>query len=213
MEDVLDVYAQSYDPKRPVVCLDETLKDLHDTPHGTIAAKPGKPLREDYVYERKGVAHLFLAVEPLAGKRRVWVKEQHTQLELADVLKALVLEDYPEADKIVLVTDNLATHTLAALYKAFEPELAHLIARKLEWHYTPEHASWLNMAEIDLSALARQCLNRRLPSNAIVDREVQAWSLNRNTQEVRINWHFRTPDARIKLRRLYPEIKPRNLIS
>jgi len=178
-----------------------------------LALQPGQPLRQDYVYEKGGVAHIFLAVEPLMGKRRVWVRENHTQLELAGILRTLVLEDYPSAEKIVLVTDNLATHTPAALYKAFEPELAHLIARKLEWHYTPEHASWLDMAEIELSALATQCLNRRIPDSEVLDREVQAWSTRRNAQQVRINWQFRTPDARIKLRRLYPEIKPRNLVS
>lgn len=213
MEDVLDVYARPYDPAYPVVCLDEALKELHDTPNGTLPLQPGQPVRQDYVYEKGGVAHIFLAVEPLVGKRRVWVRENHTQLELAEILKTLVLEDYPNAEKVVLVTDNLATHTPAALYKAFDPELAHQIASKLEWHYTPEHASWLDMAEIELSALATQCLNRRIPNSEVLDREVQAWSKKRNTQQVRINWQFRTPDARIKLRRLYPEIKPRNLVS
>jgi hypothetical protein len=213
MEDVLDVYARPYDSTHPVVCLDEALKELHGTPDGSLPMKPGQPSRQDYVYERNGVGHVFLAVEPMIGKRRVWVKEQHTQLELAEVLKALVFEDYPEAVKIVLVTDNLATHSLGALYKAFEPELARTIARKLEWHYTPEHASWLDMAEIELSALSSQCLHRRIENLNCLEREVRAWTERRNAAQVRINWQFRTSDARIKLRRLYPEIKSQNFVS
>ena len=213
MEDVLDVYARPYDPKFPMVCLDEALKELRDTPFGSIPLQAGQPERQDYVYERKGVGHVFLAVEPLVGKRRVWVKEAHTQLELADVLKTLVFEEYPDAEKIVLVTDNLATHSPAALYKAFEPEVARTIARRLEWHYTPEHASWLDMAEIELSALSRQCLNRRIGSLEVLEVETRAWEKRRNAEQVRINWQFRTCDARVKLRRLYPETKVQNLIS
>lgn len=213
MEDVLDVYARPDDAKHPVVCLDEALKELRGTPDGTLPAKPGQPTRQDYVYERNGVGHVFLAVEPLLGQRHVWVRANHTQLELAEVLRALALELYPDAEKIVLITDNLSTHSIAALYKAFDPELARGIARRLEWHYTPEHASWLDMAEIELSALSLQCLHRRIGSLACLEREVQAWVVRRNAERMRINWQFRSADARVKLRRLYPEIKSQDFVS
>lgn len=146
MEDVLDVYARPYNPQRPQVCLDEGGKELRDTPNGTIPMQPGQPAREDYEYERLGKANLFLWVEPLAGRRRVLVTERHTACDFADALKVLVDEEYPDADKIVLVTDNLNIHKAASLYERFEPEEAHRIANRIEWHYTPEHGSWLNMA-------------------------------------------------------------------
>ncbi len=207
MEDVLDVYQRPYDPKRPVVCVDEGGKELRDTPHGTLPMEPGHPAREDYEYERLGKANLFMSVEPLAGKRRVRVTERHTYPDFAEELRCLVDEDYPEADVVVLVCDNLNTHTPACLYSTFEPEEAHRIASKLEWHYTPEHGSWLNMAECELSVLARQCLDRRLPDIETLSHEAACWERRRNAMQVKIHWHFTTADARIKLRRLYPVLK------
>jgi len=207
MEDVLDVYQRPYDPKRPVVCVDEGGKELRDTPQGTLPMQPGQPAKEDYEYERLGKANLFLSVEPLAGKRRVRVTQRHTSPDFAHQLRCLVDEDYPEAEVIVWVVDNLNTHTPACLYRTFEPEEAHRIAAKLEWHYTPEHGSWLNMAECELSVLARQCLSRRLPDIATLTQEAYAWETRRNAMQVTIHWQFTTADARIKLRRLYPVIK------
>ncbi len=207
MEDVLDVYQRPYDPKRPVVCIDEGGKELRDTPHGTQPMQPGQPAREDYEYERLGKANLFLSVEPLAGKRRVRVTERHTYPDFAEALRCLVDEDYPDAEKIVLVCDNLNTHTAACLYSTFLPEEAHRINQKIEWHYTPEHGSWLNMAECELSVLARQCLDRRIKDIATLQEEAASWEQRRNAMAVKIHWRFTTADARIKLRRLYPLIK------
>lgn len=207
MEDVLDVYQRPYDPKRPVVCIDEGGKELRDTPQGKLPLQPGQPVREDYEYERLGKANLFLWVEPLAGKRRVCVTERHTYPDFAAQLRRLVDEDYPEADKIVLVCDNLNTHSPACLYASFEPEEAHRIAQKIEWHYTPEHGSWLNMAECELSVLARQCLDRRIPDIETLTKEAATWECRRNAMVVKIHWQFTTTDARIKLRRLYPVLK------
>jgi transposase len=209
MEDVLDVYARPYDPKRPQVCMDEGGKELRDTPNGTIPMQPGQPVREDYEYERLGKANLFLWVEPLAGRRRVLVTERHTACEFAEALKVLVDEEYPDAEKVVLVTDNLNIHKAASLYERFEPEEAHRIANKIEWHYTPEHGSWLNMAECELSVLARQCLSRRIPDIETLRREATAWEVRRNYTQVTIDWQFSTADARIKLKRLYPLITER----
>lgn len=208
LEDVLDVYQRPYDPKRPVVCLDEGGKELHSTPHGALPLTPSKPVREDYEYDRHGTANLFLSVEPLTGKRRVRVTERHTGWDLAEALRLLVDEDYPDAEMIVLVCDNLKTHSPACLYERFEPEVARRIAQKIEWHYTPEHGSWLNIAEIELSVLARQCLARRIPDQPTLQTEVAAWEQERNRAQVTIDWRFTTPDARIKLKRLYPKIKP-----
>lgn len=207
MEDVLGVYARPYNAKRPVVCLGELSKQLHSTPHGSLALQPGQPVREDYEYARHGTANLFLAVEPLAGKRTVRVTERRTSLDFAHELKRLVMEDYAHAEKVVLVTDNLNTHSTAALYEAFEPHEARAISERIEWHYTPEHGSWLNMAEIELSALSSQCLDRRIESQQRLEQEVTAWQKSRNEQAVTINWQFTTQDARIKLRRLYPVLK------
>lgn len=211
MEDVLDVYQRSYDPQRPVVCLDEKSKELRDTPRGTLPAAPGQEAREDYEYARHGTANLFLAVEPLAGRRSVRVTERRTAVDFAEQLRRLVDEDYPDVKQIVLVTDNLNTHRPACLYERFAPEEARRIARKIEWHYTPEHGSWLNMAECELSVLARQCLNRRIGDREMLVREVQAWEAERNAAQVTIDWQFTTADARIKLKRLYPVIKEQNL--
>lgn len=207
MEDVLEVYRRPYDPKRPVVCFDETSKALHATPHGALPMQPGKTACEDYEYERNGTCNLFLAVEPLRGWRKVRVTERRTALDMAEQLRQLVDEDYPEAERIVLVTDNLNTHTSACLYERFTPDEARRIASKLEWHYTPEHGSWLNMAECELSVLARQCLNRRMADADILERDVAAWEHERNAAHVAITWHFTTAEARIKLKRLYPELK------
>lgn len=205
MEDVLDVYHRPYDPARPVVCLDEKSKTLHDTPRGSLPAEPGQPEREDYEYERKGTCNVFLSVEPLAGKRQVRITDRRTSVDFAEQLQLLVDHDYPEAETIILVTDNLNTHSNAALYERFQPEEARRIARKIEWHYTPEHGSWLNMAETELSVLSKQCLNCRLPTKEQVEKEVDAWQNTRNGANARINWQFTTADARIKLRRLYPQ--------
>jgi hypothetical protein len=210
LEDVLDVYQRPYNAKRPVVCLDEKSKQLQTTPRGELVLQPGRPQRQDYEYVRQGVCNLFLAVEPLQGWRRVRVTERRTAFEFAEQLRLLVEEDYPAAERVVLVTDNLNTHTPACLYERFAPAHARRIARKLEWHYTPEHGSWLNIAECELSVLARQSLNRRLPDIATLTEEVTAWEAKRNAAQVKVDWHFTTADARIKLKRLYPVLKELN---
>jgi hypothetical protein len=209
MEDVLDVYHQPYNPQRPQVCLDEISKVLRSTPRGQLAMEPGQPLREDYEYQRHGTCALFLAVEPLVGQRHVWVRERRTKLDCAEVLRDLVDVVYPDAEKIVLVVDNLNIHHPACLYERFPPAEAHRIANRLEWHYTPEHASWLNIAEIELSVLKRQCLKGRIPDIAMVTRKVAAWEQRRNQADATIDWRFTTEDARIKLKRLYPLLNVR----
>ena len=173
--------------------------------------QPGQPAREDYEYERNGKANLFLSVEPLAGRRRVQVTARHTAVDFAEALRVIVDVDYPDADQIVLVTDNLNIHKMGSLYERFAPEEAHRIARKIEWHYTPEHGSWLNMAECELSVLQRQCLSRRLPDIETLRVEADAWEARRNGRKVTIDWHFTTSDARIKLKRLYPVLKEQGL--
>ena len=204
MEEVLEVYRRPYDPQQPVVCLDEISKTLRSTPRGTLTPMPGQVAREDYEYQRHGTCALFLAVEPLAGYRHVWVRERRTLLDCAEVLRELVDVHYPTADKVVLVVDNLNIHHPACLYERFAPAEARRIAAKLEWHYTPEHASWLNIAECELSVLRRQCLRGRLPTQAAVERRVLPWEMRRNQQQVAIDWRFTNADARIKLKRLYP---------
>jgi hypothetical protein len=206
MEDVLSVYQRPYDPKRPQVCLDEIQKTLRSTPRGELPMTPGKPCRQDYEYARRGKCSLFLAIEPLQGFRQVWVSYQRTKLDFAEVLRALVDDVYPDADAIVLVVDNLNIHHAASLYERFPPAEARRIAAKIEWHYTPEHASWLNIAECELSVLKRQCLKRRLPDLATVQQEVAAWQTRRNNTQVGVDWRFTTADARIKLKRLYPVV-------
>jgi len=207
MEDVLSVYQQPYDPKRPQVCLDEISKALHSTPRGQLSMRPGQPKRQDYEYQRHGTCALFLAVEPLSGFRRVWVRERRTNLDFAEVLRELVDGAYPEAERIVLVVDNLNIHHPACLYERFDPAEARRIASKIEWHYTPEHGSWLNIAECELSVLKRQCLKGRAPTIDAVDQKVAAWQERRNQAQVTIDWRFTTDDARIKLKRLYPIVK------
>jgi DDE superfamily endonuclease len=204
MEDVLDVYHRPPDPKRPLVCLDEASKQLIGEVAEPVPAGPGQPARIDYEYTRNGTANLFMISEPHAGWRHVEVTDRRTAVDFAEVVRALVEEVYPEAEKVVLVMDNLNTHKLASLYEAFPPERARRIAERLEVHHTPKHGSWLNMAEVELSVLARQCLDRRIESKEELKREVAAWEDERNGQGVVIRWQFTTADARIKLRRLYP---------
>jgi hypothetical protein len=200
MEDVLEVYHRRYDPRRPQVCMDETSKTLHAHAREPLPLEPGKPAREDYEYIRQGTANLFLWFEPLAGRREVKATERRTRRDWAELIRELVDEHYPEAEKIVLVMDNLNTHTLGSLYEAFPPDEARRLAEKLEIHYTPKHGSWLNMAEIELSVLARQCLAQRVPSRAELAREVTAWAAERNACGAKMEWRFTTADARIKLK-------------
>lgn len=210
MEDVLEVYHRPHDPKRPQVCLDEASKELHGTPRGELPLQAGEARRQDYEYERHGVCNLFLAIEPLRGRRTVRVTERRTSQDFAEQLRLLVDEDYPDAEKIILVTDNLNTHRPACLYERFPPAEARRIAARIEWHYTPAHASWLNIAECELSVLARQCLNRRISDAETLRREVTAWQKERNNAHVTIDWHFTTEQARVKLKRLYPVLKEQN---
>jgi hypothetical protein len=211
MEDVLEVYARPYNPQRPVVCVDEGAKELRSTPRGSLPMEPAESERPDYEYARPGTpwvkANLFVSVEPLTGRRRIRVTERRTSIDFAEELRIVVDMDYPDAECVVLVSDNLNTHTLACLYEAFPPAEARRIANKIEWHHTPEHGSWLNMAEIELSVLHRQCLNRRIEDVPMLERETLAWQDTRNIAEAKIRWHFTTADARIKLRRLYPVLK------
>jgi DDE superfamily endonuclease len=207
MEEVLDVYQRPYDPQKPVICIDEGGKELRSIPRGQLALQPGQTTCQDYEYERHGKSNLFMAVEPLGGWRKVFVTERHTKLDFAEVLRYLVDEAYPHAEKLVLVTDNLNIHAKACLYERFLPEEAHRIAGKLEWHYTPEHGSWLNVAECELSVLARQCLARPIPDPETLQRQALAWETKRNTAQATVSWHFTAADARIKLKRLYPVVK------
>jgi len=198
------VYERPYNPKRPVVYVDETNKTLHDTPRGTLPIEAGQALRQDYEYERNGTANIFMAVEPLIGRRKTFVTDQRTNQDFAELLRYLSDDEYPDAEKIVLVTDNLNTHSPACLYERFEPVEARRLAQQFEWHYTPEHGSWLNMAEIELSILSRQCTNRRISNKQTLVTEVSAWEKDRNKLKVQINWQFKPDHARIKLKRLYP---------
>lgn len=207
MEDVLAVYHRPYDPKRPQICMDETSKALHAHSRPPLPAAPGRPAREDYEYVRQGTANLFLWFEPVAGKRGVKATERRTRVDWAELIRELVDQHYPQAEKLVLVMDNLNTHTLASLYEAFAPEEARRLAEKLEIHYTPKHGSWLNMAEIELSVLARQCLAERLPSRAELQSKVTAWADNRNAKAARMEWRFTVAEARVKLKRLYPTLQ------
>ncbi len=204
MEDVLDVYVRPYDPRRPQVCLDETSRQLLADVTPPLPPAPGRPARADYEYARAGVCNLFMLTEPLRGWRHVRVSDRRTRTDWAHCIQELVDVHYPEAERIVLVMDNLNTHTPASLYETFPPAEAKRLADKLEIHYTPKHGSWLNMAEIELGVLAGQCLNRRLPDQATLAREVAAWQADRNAATKTINWRFTTADARIKLKRLYP---------
>lgn len=207
MEDVLDVYCRPYDPARPVVCMDETSKQLVAEVRPPVSAAPGRTERYDVEYERCGVANAFLFTEPLGGWRRVGVTEQRRRVEWAWQVRDLLEVDYPLALGVVLVMDNLNTHSIASLYEAFEPEVAHRLARRLEIHYTPKHGSWLNIAEIELGVLSRQCLDRRIDTVEILRTECSAWDHQRNEQQKGVDWRFTTADARIKLKRLYLQIQ------
>jgi len=207
MEDVLDVYHRPYDEKRPVVAVDEASKQLVGEAVQPIPAQPGQPERFDYEYVRNGTANLFMISEPLVGWRHVMVTERRTAKDFAEVVRWLAEDVYPEAERVVLVMDNLNTHKLASLYEAFEPEQARRIAERIEVHHTPRHGSWLNVAEIELSVLSRQCLDRRIESVDELREELEPWYEERNDRAVGVKWRFTTADARIKLRRLYPAIE------
>jgi hypothetical protein len=206
MEDVLDVYTRPYDPLRPQVCMDEISTQLLRDTRAPLPVRPGHVAREDYEYARGGVANLFLFCEPLGGQRWADVTARRTRVDWAHQITALVDVRYPEAERIVLVMDNLNTHSPASLYEAFPPSAAKRLADKLEIHHTPKHGSWLNMAEIELSVLRRQCLDRRLPDFEALQAEVTAWQDRRNADGRPLQWRFTTDDARIKLRRLYPSL-------
>jgi hypothetical protein len=207
MEDVLEVYKRRYDPKRPVVCLDETSKQLIGEVQKPVPAGPGQVAHYDYEYVRNGVANLFMIFEPLAGQRDVEVTDRRTKKDYAQCLRKLSDQMYPDAETIVLVQDNLNTHSPASLYEAFEPEQAKRLAERFEFHYTPKHGSWLDMAEIELGILGRQCLSRRIDNVEDLRREVKAWEKSRDQARAKVNWQFTTADARIKLRRLYPSLE------
>ena len=207
MEDVLEVYHRSYGENEVLVCLDETSKQLVQETRQPRPARPGAVMAYDYEYQRNGVSNLFMLFAPLEGWRRVEVTERRTKVDWARVVRKLVDEDYADRERIVLVMDNLNTHHPASFYEAFEPAEALRIARRLEIHYTPKHGSWLNIAEIELGVLARQCLDRRIPSQEILEQETSAWQEKRNEEGIRVDWRFTTEDARVKLKSLYPSIQ------
>jgi len=204
MEEVLDVHKRPYNAKEPVVNMDETTKQLTEEIFEPLPIRPGQPQRYDTVYRRAGVATVFMFFEPLAGWRHVEITERKTRCDWAHQIKELLQVHYPRAEKIHLVLDNLNTHNGASLYETFPPEQARQMVRRLEFHYTPKHGSWLNMAEIELSILSRQCLNRRIPDTPTLIREIQHWETDRNNKPSTVDWHFTTEDARIKLKKLYP---------
>lgn len=206
MEEVLEVYQRPYDPKRPVVCLDELSRQLIGATRRPVPAAAGRVEKYDYEYTRHGTANIFLAVEPLRGRFLTQVTQQRTKIDFAPFIKALVDEHYPEAEQIVLVMDNLNTHNGSSLYETFEPVEARRLLDKLEIHYTPKHGSWLNIAESGLSILGRQCLKRRIPDQPMLTSEVVAWTDRTNAAQKTIDWQFRTDKARIKLKRLYPTL-------
>lgn len=209
MEDVLEVYKRPYNAQRPVVCLDEASKQLVADVTPALPLEPGQPLRIDYEYERCGTANVFMVFEPLAGRRTVSITERRTAVDFANVVRRLVDVDYAQAEKVVLVMDNLNTHGPGSLYEAFDPAEAQRILGRLEIHHTPKHASWLNMAETELSVLGRQCLDRRIADQNTLTKEVAVWENERNARSVKVDWQFTTQDARIKLKRLYPTIEMR----
>lgn len=206
MEDVLDVYKRPYDPQRPMVCLDETSKQVIGETRKPAPAAPGQVTRYDYEYVRNGVANIFMVFEPLAGRRNADVTERRTKKDYAQCLRKLSDETYPEAERIVVVQDNLNTHSPASLYEAFEPAEAKRLAERFEFHYTPKHGSWLDMAEIELGILGRQCLSRRIENVEGLRREVKSWESVRNAAGTKVDWQFTTADARIKLKKLYPSV-------
>jgi len=207
MEDVLDVYKRPYDENYPVICMDETNKQQVREIREPLTMKSGKPLRYDTSYERNGTSNIFLSFEPLKGKRKIKVTAHRKKVDWAHFVKELVDIDYASAKKIVLVMDNLNTHTGSSLYETFMPSEAKRILDKLDIHYTPKHGSWLNMAELELSHLGRQCLDRRIPDSETMKQEVMAWAEERNKKSVKVNWQFTTENARIKLKKLYPNLE------
>lgn len=206
MEDVLDVYARPYDKRFPVVCMDESSVQLIGEVSTPIPAAPGHPKLVDDEYVRNGVASIFMEVEPLGGKRHVEIIERRTRVDWAHFIKGMLDERYCDAEKVVLVMDNLNTHSTTSLYEAFPPDEARRLAQRLEIHYTPKHGSWLNIAEIELSVLKRQCLTRRIPCMEQMRSEVRVWNSDRNNRQTKVDWQFTTGDARIKLKRLYPKL-------
>ena len=208
MEEVLDLYAEPYDPKRPQVCFDETSTQLIEEKRVPLPARPGQPERFDYEYQRNGTRNLFMLCEPLRGWRHVAVTDQRTMQDFAHQMRWLAEEAYPDAERIRVVLDNLNTHRPASLYETFEPVEARRVLKRLEFHYTPKHGSWLNMAEIELSVFSRQCLNRRIGDEVTLKRELAALERERNKAQAAIKWQFTTHDARRKLRHLYPSTSP-----
>src|SRR6202158_4779171 len=206
MEDVLEVYQRPRDPERPVVCLDETSKQMIVEMREPLAAKPGRKARHDYEYARKGMANLFMIVAALEGWRDVKVTDRHTAVDYAHALKDLSDTHFPDAAKIVLVQDNLSTHKPASLYEAFPPSEARRLVERFEWHYAPKHGSWLDMAESELGVLSTQCLDRRIPDKQMLKEEVEAWEADRNRKHAKADWQFTTEDARVKLKRSYPAL-------
>jgi len=204
MEDVLEVYHRPHDPEYPVVCVDETSKQLISETRVPIKAKPGQPARHDYEYDRNGTANLFMMFAPLEGWRHIEVTDRHTAVDFAHMLRDLSDTHFPGAKKIVLMEDNLNTHKPASLYEAFPAAEARRLVERFEWHYTPKHGSWLNMAESELSVLSGQCLDRRIPDKQTLTEEVAAWEHARNKKHAKADWQFTTADARAKLKRLYP---------
>lgn len=207
IEDVLEVYTRPRDPERPVVCLDETSKQLVGETRTPVPAAPGRPARHDYEYERNGTANLFMLFAPIEGWRHVEVTDRHTAVDYAHILKDLSDTYFPDSAKIILVQDNLNTHKPASLYEAFPAAEARRLVERFEWHYTPKHGSWLDMAESELGALSTQCLDRRIPDKEMLVREVAAWEKGRNKHQAKADWRFTTADARVKLKRLYPKFE------
>jgi hypothetical protein len=207
MEDVLAIYQKPYDPKQPLICMDEKPIQLIEEIRTPLPMQPGQVQRQDYEYKRRGTAVGFMFTEPLSGWRKVRVRERKTALDWAQEIRELLEVDYPAVEKVILVCDNLNVHKVASLYKAFPPQEAMRLRKRLEIHYTPKHGSWLNIAEIELSVLARQCLQRRIADLERLRQEVKSWSEDRNARQKGVDWQFTTEDARIKLKHLYPEIQ------
>lgn len=205
MEDVLDLYAAEHTAEEPLICMDEASKQLLASEHESIPVAPGRAAKEDYHYQRGGVEAIFLFFDPVRGWRRTSCRESRTRLDWAEEVRRLLEVDYPEARKVKLVCDNLNTHQIASLYEAFEPEVARRLARRLELHHTPRNGSWLNVAEIELSVLTRQCLDRRIATREALAGEIACWERDRNTDASRVVWRFKTGEARVKLRHLYPK--------
>ena len=208
MEDVLEVYQRPFDPKRPLLCMDEISKQLLADSRPPLPMQPGKPERYDYEYVRHGTANTFMFFAPLLAWRHLKVTAQRTRIDWAEAMREVIDVHFPDAETVVVVMDNLNTHGPASFYEAFEPAEARRLAAKLEIHYTPKHGSWLNMAEIELAVFDRQCLDRRMPHQALVAQEATAWETERNAAEMTVDWRFTTADARIKLKRLYPSLSP-----